>query len=359
MLLAARFWTVDRDLQRSASPADSAADFKHRQTSEDVGVHLRKACVRPAAAKPRGPVRGIREDTMEVRRFESNPIIRPEMLPGSDGDNINGPSLIYAPDWLDDPLGHYYLYFAHHGGQYIRLAIADDLAGPWRIYEPGTLRLEQTPCKRHVASPDLHVDDQRRELRMYYHGCQYAEDGKTVRQFTYVATSRDGVNFTSRLEVLGDFYFRVFQWQGAHYCCCKAGQFMRSPDGLVPFERGPKLLQASAKNIIPRHMAIQIRRSRLRVFYSRIGDCPERILLSEIDISGDWTKWQSSEPTTILLPELGYEGVAAPHLPSSSGKVTEPAYQLRDPAIYEEDGRSYLLYSVAGESAIAIAELTE
>ena len=28
-----------------------------------------------------------------------NPIIRPEMLPGSDGDNINGPSLIRVPDW--------------------------------------------------------------------------------------------------------------------------------------------------------------------------------------------------------------------------------------------------------------------
>jgi hypothetical protein len=31
--------------------------------------------------------------------------------------------------------------------------------------------------------------------------------------------------------------------------------------------------------------------------------------------------------------------------------------QLRDPAIFEEDGRTYLLYAVAGESGIAIAEL--
>ena len=30
---------------------------------------------------------------------------------------------------------------------------------------------------------------------------------------------------------------------------------------------------------------------------------------------------------------------------------------LRDPAIFEEDGRVYLLYAVAGESGIAIAEL--
>jgi len=31
--------------------------------------------------------------------------------------------------------------------------------------------------------------------------------------------------------------------------------------------------------------------------------------------------------------------------------------QLRDPAIFEEDGRILLLYAVAGESGIAIAEL--
>jgi hypothetical protein len=31
--------------------------------------------------------------------------------------------------------------------------------------------------------------------------------------------------------------------------------------------------------------------------------------------------------------------------------------QLRDPAIFEEDGRVYLLYSVAGEAGIGIAEI--
>jgi hypothetical protein len=32
--------------------------------------------------------------------------------------------------------------------------------------------------------------------------------------------------------------------------------------------------------------------------------------------------------------------------------------QLRDPAIYEEGGRVYLLYAVKGEGGIGIAELT-
>ncbi len=33
--------------------------------------------------------------------------------------------------------------------------------------------------------------------------------------------------------------------------------------------------------------------------------------------------------------------------------------QLRDPALFEEDGRSWLLYAVRGESGIALGELLE
>jgi hypothetical protein len=34
-----------------------------------------------------------------------------------------------------------------------------------------------------------------------------------------------------------------------------------------------------------------------------------------------------------------------------------PVRQLRDPAIFPENGKTYLLYSIAGENGIAIAEL--
>ena len=78
------------------------------------------------------------------------------------GDNVNGPSLIRAPDWLDNPLGRYYLYFAHHDGHYIRLACADDLDGPWTVHPPGVLPLADSRFKGHIASPDVHVDDDER-----------------------------------------------------------------------------------------------------------------------------------------------------------------------------------------------------
>ena len=88
----------------------------------------------------------------------------------NDLHNINGPSLLKVPDWISHPLGRYYLYFAHHEGQFIRLAYSDNLLGDWKIYEAGTLQLEQTACLGHIASPDVHIAPDTREILMYFHG---------------------------------------------------------------------------------------------------------------------------------------------------------------------------------------------
>ena len=94
-------------------------------------------------------------------------IVTPDMLPGGDRININGPSLIGMPDWAPGRLGAYYLYFADHGGSYIRLAYADSIEGPWRIHPGGVLSLAQCPfIKGHIASPDVHVDQRNRRFVM-------------------------------------------------------------------------------------------------------------------------------------------------------------------------------------------------
>jgi hypothetical protein len=71
------------------------------------------------------------------------PIVSVQEHPELDG-NINGPSLIRAPEWLDNPPGKYLLYFAHHEGRSIRLAFSDHLTGPWRTVTPGPLELEHS-----------------------------------------------------------------------------------------------------------------------------------------------------------------------------------------------------------------------
>lgn len=299
---------------------------------------------------------------MKFRRFSTNPVITPEM-DDRIGANINGPSLIRAPDWLPNRLGKYYLYFAHHQGQFIRLAHADKLEGPWTIYRPGTLKLEETPCFGHIASPDVHVDEENRRIIMYYHGPLLRPDALTHDPLTQkypilggqrslVALSDDGINFTSESEPLGPSYFRVFKWQGQVYALGMPGIFFRSEDGLTNFEAGPVLFSRHM-----RHTAIQLRDNTLNVFFSNAGDCPEHILMSQITLTDDWRRWQASTPVSVLLPETGYEGADLPLEPSERGAIHSRARQLRDPGIFEEDGRAYLLYAVAGESGLAIAEI--
>ncbi len=287
---------------------------------------------------------------LAIRRFPHNPIIRPGMDPtGRMGSNINGPSLIQAPDWLPGRLGRYYLYFGDHHGTYIRLAYADQLAGPWTIYSPGTLQLDQTSCRDHLASPDVHVDHARRQIRMYYHGPVNVREQKS-----FVALSSDGIHFKSRAGELGLSYFRVFQWGGWHYALAMPGVFYRSPDGLSGFEQGPTLFSPNM-----RHSALQLQGNRLWVYYTNAGDCPESILRVSIDLTSDWLSWQTSPPEVVLQPETDYEGGHLPLEPSQRGFIDVPVRQLRDPCVYEEDGRTYLLYAVAGESGLAIAEIVE
>jgi hypothetical protein len=80
------------------------------------------------------------QQAVTVERLIDRAIIGPDLHP-SIGRNIQGPSLIRVPDWIESPLGRYYLYFADHKGAYIRLAFADELKGPWQIHEPGSLQI--------------------------------------------------------------------------------------------------------------------------------------------------------------------------------------------------------------------------
>jgi hypothetical protein len=292
-------------------------------------------------------------------RLPQNPIVTPASSPTL-GENINGPSLIRVPSWVSRPLGRYHLYFAHHGGKFIRLAYADRLEGPWRIHEAGALRLEQAPrCYDHVASPDVHLDDTRREILMYFH-CPAGSAGSVdiAEQQTFVATSRDGVHFSAGTEPLGPAYFRVFRRGEYAYALVRAGVLLRARDMRSPFEPGPTLIGAESGRIL-RHAAVDARGDVLRVYYSRIGDEPERILVSEVSLQGDWTRWRASAPRTVLGPDRDYEGADRPVEASRPNEAPGRVRQLRDPAIFREGGRTYLIYSVAGESGLAIAELRD
>lgn len=302
---------------------------------------------------------------MQAVRFGSNPLLSVDTLPATRG-NINGPSIIRTPAWLPQCMGRYYMYFAHHQGHNIRLAHADHLEGPWHLYEPGTLQLAETPCYGHIASPDVHVDDTRRAILMYYHGPVLTPDecaGDPLSrhypylggQRTLLATSRDGIHFTSGRRILGSSYFRHFRWQGTGYALGMPGILYRQM-GSAPddFQAGPCLFNEDC-----RHFAVHAGHAALQCLFTRAGDTPERILCATVDTRPDWSRWQALAPTEVLRPAEPYEGVDEPLVPSQRGAVHGPARQLRDPCIFAEEGRLFLFYAIAGEQGIAGATLQE
>jgi hypothetical protein len=107
-----------------------------------LAFSIPSACDRQTEEEAEVSVAPTRSEGVNVRiqRLLDSPIITPQ-LHSSIGENIQGPSLIRVPDWVEAPLGKYYLYFADHKGTYIRLAYADIPEGPWTIYAPGSLQI--------------------------------------------------------------------------------------------------------------------------------------------------------------------------------------------------------------------------
>jgi hypothetical protein len=95
----------------------------------------------------------------------------------------------------------------------------------------------------------------------------------------------------------------------------------------------------------------------LWVFWTQVGDAPECILLSRIALDGDWHRWRDEPPVEVMRPEHPWEGATAPKVPSVRSTAYGVVNQLRDPAIHEESGVTYLLYAVGGESGIAIVRV--
>jgi len=288
-------------------------------------------------------------EKLSLIRSSNNPIIYPEMenLEDKIGTNINGPSVISVPDWLENPLGKYYLYFAHHNGKYIRLAFANSPEGPWTIHQNGSLHIDDTMAYGHIASPDVHVDKKSREIKMYFHGIGN-------RQRTFIAISKDGIHFSANPTYLGPPYFRVFHYKDCYFAIAKqshkgSGILMRSSKGFMPFKKGP--------TIIPnmRHAAVHINDEKLTIFYSRIGDTPERIFRSTVKLQGNWNTWKASKPIEILRPKFDYEGSKLPIEISKAGMAFFPKHQIRDPALLVIDKTAYLYYSLAGEQGIGVA----
>jgi hypothetical protein len=263
--------------------------------------------------------------------------------------------------------------FADHKGDRIHLAFSDDLAGPWSIHERGTLLLRDTPFLQsppdipsyvdrealampraedvpsvlddcilpHIASPEAIVDDASRSIRLYHHGLD-----AFAKQVSRVAMSSDGLDFEARPEILAPP-------TSAYFAIGRVGTDSRCLED--SFEVNPGSRTSSRDRCSSNRTGLWLRGDELWVFWTRVGDAPERILLSTIDLALDWETWRASDPIEVRRAVEEWEGGALPALPSVRSAINRPANQLRDPFLFEDLGRRFLVYALAGEAGLGIA----
>jgi hypothetical protein len=349
-----------------------------------------------------------------TRLNNSHPIITEAMFDAigaanDEGNNINGPSVIRIPDWIApenraDPNAIYYMYFGHHAGNYIRLAWSTHIEGPWHLYQVGSaapignrgvldlgsydkIYLDNgITLYNHIASPDVFVDDENQKIIMYFHAGEVKVNGASLGQKSLVAASNYGLDFHDCIKpvILGRFYFRVFGYKGNLYATSNSGYLFKAPDPNNPWkspdgfdfrndlwiQRSDSPFQndiddanfsgVSDRPLRVRHFTMRLVGDTLQVFYTRIGDCPERIMMSTIDLStSDYELWDSTfPPREILQAELHWEGGDITPTNSQGSTAPENVNQLRDPYIFKDiDGTSYLFYCGRGEDAIGVALL--
>jgi hypothetical protein len=279
-------------------------------------------------------------------------------LRGLKGRNINGPTLIKVPTWIENALGKYYLYFSHHQGKYIRLAYSDCIEGPYTIFKPGTLHNKYPFLKsRHIASPEIFIDEEKKEIRMYFHANIRSDSSGPfgrLGQMSYGALSKDGINFEPNPEQLAPFYLRIFLEDDFFFGIAKNGNsdaiLVRSKSGMNLFEKGPHFMKHF------RHCGLLRQNNQILVFFTKAFDAPERIYVSKMFLEGNWKKWCLTKPIEVLRAETEWEGGNLPVTRSKYG-TAKKSNALRDPFIYEEEGRFYLFYCVKGEGGIAVAEI--
>ena len=208
----------------------------------------------------------------------------------------------------------------------------------------------------HVASPDVHIDEANQRLVMYYHGLLPGGD-----QQTRLATSTDGINFMPREPLLGPPYFRATKLDGMIYLSMWEGRLGRTRSWEGPIDLAPKELLPDDITGTPdrqiRHGHVFAHQGRLHLTFSRIGDAPERLLQCELKPAEAWSDWSFGPVSEMLRPAPGWEGGDLPVAASVMGTVMERVNELRDPALFLDQGQVWIAYCGGGESGIGIARV--
>ena len=143
---------------------------------------------------------------------------------------------------------------------------------------------------------------------------------------------------------------------------------LRHPD-VIPTDDFPNQIGSPTRNG-GRHFDAwynpDVDRDTIYFFYTAAQDMPESVLMTRVSLAGlteeerldpaNWVRIDDQEQL-ILRPELDWEGVNLELKPSNTGAQSN-GHVLRDPHVFYDEGKLYLLYNGGGESRIGLAELT-
>ncbi|RMD81840.1 MAG: hypothetical protein D6820_04605, partial [Lentisphaerae bacterium] len=192
-------------------------------------------------------------------------------------------------------------------------------------------------------------------------------------QVSAYAESKDGLHFEALDDWVGPPYMRTFRYGPWYYALHGGSQrlILRAQSPWERFIAGPRLEVPGEPYTSPQTCRPQDKRvyrmrhvgllrtgaDQLDVYYSNVGDCPERLKRCRLLLRNDWQTWTAGAFEEILAPAEPWEGADQPLLPSQPGSIHKPVRQLRDPYPFISENKTFLYYAGAGESAIGVAWL--
>lgn len=304
------------------------------------------------------------------------------LLPTSKGQsNVNTPMPIWVKPWMrKHRLFDGYsiaVYYSSHARNELGLLGFETSTGMWNTLDTSLSFDTYKGCKS-LHSPSIYVNNLEKRFYMYLHGHGCPKKPSKIKNFqpTLMYTSEDGLRWNHTQQNSGPYLFwnlfytstPVYNSQDGHFYIMsrindeKGVVLHRSTSLFGPFEQGPQL------GLGFRHFDMLLVEGMIFVFYSMIGDHPERLLLASIDttITTNWTDWKllhQDQGPRILKPEYWYE-----HGNEAIGSTKEgPAtmrHEVRDPRFLpdlESNSKhisGLLFYTVQGEKGVAMARVT-
>lgn len=264
--------------------------------------------------------------------IKHGPIVSSDIIPENlASDNINGPCVFRRPEFISLVSEKYIMLFSHHKGNSIRIAVSDSPIKNWKVLPNIFLPISELPTIiDHVASPEVIIHDN--HLEIWVHGVIQGKGQQTIK-----CESQDLISFTSSGEVIAPFYARQIKRNNSIYVLAKN----KNIGGILKYG-------LETQEILPnmRHACYDDKSD--TVWYSKIGDRPERIYKSPF---GEWEQQEC-----VVMPDNDFE-IANKHEPSRPGSRTGNT-ELRDPFIFNDEGPKYLYYTYRGEEGIACATIT-